>query len=238
MSGYDRYVYPGTNVLTNKLDIRDEAKLREVECGMTNANIARLRSEGVTGRFDRAHIQAIHKAVFGDIYDWAGEFREVTTYKGGTEFAKPEEIIGKLNSLAADIRAADYFRGLDADNAAKALAGTMAKLNAIHPFREGNGRTQRIFMEQLALNAGYELDMSKVSENDMRNASMASARGNNNLMTYIFKSNMKPTGTLGPVKAEEALARSGEKKSVWARLKIAFSKDDRQDDHDKERRYD
>lgn len=234
---YDRYVYPGTMVLINKFGIEDEKKLHEVERGYTLRRTRDLREKGVTGRFDRAHIQAIHKELFGAIYDWAGEFRDVTTYKGGTEFAKPEEIIGKLNALAGEIRDADYFRGLPKKETAAALSSTMAKLNLIHPFREGNGRTQRIFMEQLAMNAGYELDLSKVSENDMRNASIAANIGRGQLMTYLFESNMEPTGTLGPVKIEEAPARSGEKKSVWAKLKSAFSKDGGQDDrdYDKER---
>jgi fido (protein-threonine AMPylation protein) len=76
----------------------------------------------------------------------------------------------------------------------------MCRLNQIHPFREGNGRTQRLFVEQLASNAGYDLDFSHVSENDMRNASFAaSVQGDTRLMRYLIFSNMTETGALGPV---------------------------------------
>lgn len=76
----------------------------------------------------------------------------------------------------------------------------MCRLNQIHPFREGNGRTQRLFVEQLASNAGCDLDFSHVSENDMRNASFAaSVQGDTRLMRYLIFSNMTETGALGPV---------------------------------------
>ena len=98
------------------------------------------------------------------------------------------------------IRDKNYFRGLLLSDTASGLTDVMCRLNQIHPFREGNGRTQRLFVEQLASNAGYDLDFSHVSENDMRNASFAaSVQGDTRLMRYLIFSNMTETGALGPV---------------------------------------
>lgn len=186
----DRYVYPGTNVLVNKFGITDQGKLGDVERMSSAANAMLLMKEGVTGRFDRQHIQDIHRRIFGDVYGWAGEFRDIQIWKGGTEFVAPEGIEAEIDGLCGRIRDAGYLQGLDHDGAANAFADVMADLNGIHPFREGNGRTQRAFIGQLALNAGYDLDFTKMSENDMRNASMAAARGNRNLMRYLFRDAM------------------------------------------------
>lgn len=184
---HDRYVYPGTNVLMNKFNIMDAGKLETVERGLSSRQISLLRDTGVTGKFDVDHLKSIHEQVFGKIYDWAGEFRGIQVWKGGTEFAAPNEIKDKLEHLCDKIRERNYFRDMDHDGAANAMADAMSELNMIHPFREGNGRTQRAFLGQLALNAGYDLDFTKMSENDMRNASMSAARGNGNLMRYLFR---------------------------------------------------
>lgn len=228
---FDRYVYPGTNVLVNKFGIMDAAALEPVERSMSSRAIACMESEGVTGRFDRQHIQDIHWRIFGEVYDWAGEFRDIQIWKGGTEFAAPDEIPDNLDSLCAGIQKAGYFQGVDRIGTANAIADIMADLNLIHPFREGNGRTQRAFISQLALNAGYDLDFTKMSENDMRNASMAANRNNRNLMRYLFRDAMsEKLYGLGPVRAAApetpALLETPKKpreQGAMARMKALFA---------------
>lgn len=217
---FDRYVYPGTNILVNKFGLTDATALESIERTVSAKAIADMKAEGVTGRFDQPHLQDIHKRIFGDLYDWAGEFRDIQIWKGGTEFAAPEEIPDKIDALCAGIRAAGYFQRLDRAGTADALADVLADLNKIHPFREGNGRTQRAFVSQLALNAGYDLDFTKMSENDMRNASMAANRGNRNLMRYLFRGAMseKIYGP-GPVRAGAA-----REQGAMARLKATFGR--------------
>lgn len=204
---YDRYVYPGTNILVNKFDIRDPARLETAERKVSNLAIAEMRFGGVTGRFDPEHLKSIHRRIFGAVYGWAGEFRDIEIWKGGTAFVAPEGIEYEIDDLCGRIRDAGYFHGMPHDDTANALTDAMADLNAIHPFREGNGRTQRAFIGQLALNAGYDLDFTKMSENDMRNASMAAARGNRNLMRHLFRDAMSERiyGP-GPVGAEPEAA--------------------------------
>lgn len=197
---FDHYVYPGMDILKNKLGITDKQMAYDFERTFSSKRIGVLQKQGITGRFDTAHLKAIHKFVFGDIYDWAGEFRDIQIFKGLTEFTAPEKIQFELDVLCADIRDKNYFRGLSKYAAADGLADAMCRLNQIHPFREGNGRTQRLFMEQMALNAGYILDFSQVSENAMRNASFfASVRGDSRPMQCLFASSMTDAGSLGPV---------------------------------------
>lgn len=184
---FDHYVYPGTNILKNRQGITDKQMAYDFERTFSSKRIGVLRKQGITGKFDTTHLKAIHKFVFGDIYDWAGEFRDIQIFKGLTEFTAPENIQSELDVLCADIRDKNYFRGLSKYAAADGLADAMCRLNQIHPFREGNGRTQRLFMEQMALNAGYNLDFSQVSENAMRNASFfASVRGDSRPMQCLF----------------------------------------------------
>lgn len=223
---YDRYVYPGTNVLVNKFGITDATALSSIERTVSAKAIADMKIDGVTGRFDRRHLQDIHKRIFGDIYDRAGEFRDIQIWKGGTEFVAPEGIEYELDDLCGRIRDAGYFQCMDRAGTANALADVTADLNLIHPFREGNGRTQRAFVSQLALNAGYDLDFTKMSENDMRNASMAAARGNRNLMRYLFRDAM--SGRIyepGPVMADVRLVQEQPcKQGAMARLMAIFGK--------------
>lgn len=197
---FDRYVYPGTDILRNKQGIEDKIVAYDSERRISSMRAIELQRQGITGRFDAAHLQSIHKFLFQDVYDWAGEFRDIDIFKGMTEFIAPDRIQAELDEFCGDIRDKNYFRGLSKPDAADAMADAMCRLNLIHPFREGNGRTQRVFMEQLAANAGYDLDFSNMSENDMRDASFAaSVRGENRLMRYVFRSNMTETGVMGPV---------------------------------------
>lgn len=191
---FDQYVYPGTNVLKNKFNITDSVELERAERGATLANILEMADNDITGRFDAVHLRSIHKRIFGNIYDWAGEFRDIQLWKGGTEFSAPEKIGSDLDTLCSRIKAADYFRGMPRDATANALADVMIELNQIYPFREGNGRTQRVFVGQLAQNAGYRLDFTKISENDMRDASFSAAHGRRNLMQYLFRSSISGDG--------------------------------------------
>ena len=96
----DRYVYPGTNVLVNKFGITDLGTLSGVVCMSSAANAMLLMREGVTGQFDRQHIQDIHRRIFGDVYGWAGEFRDIRIWKGsGTEFVAPGGIEAEIDGL-------------------------------------------------------------------------------------------------------------------------------------------
>ena len=180
MNEQEGYTYPGTHVLKNKGDIRDLAALQRFERGATAIRIQELRENPVRGEYDLAHLQAIHKQVFKDVYEWAGEVRKVDIAKGPagyrTLFTFKEDVPQKAQEIQATIKDANYLRGLHKEQFAGKMAEVYAGLNEMHPFLEGNGRSTREFVGQLAKDAGYQLDYAKV-DNTARGESGACTRG-------------------------------------------------------------
>jgi len=170
----DPYCYEGTSVLKNRLDLRTQAELEEFETA-----IASQRAEEALpdGNLDQQHYCALHHHLYQDVYDWAGEVRTVRTAKGGNPFCYPENITAQLAKLFRELVAANHFRGLDADAFAKAAAHFLGELNAVHPFREGNGRTQLIFLKLIAAAAGYDVNLARVDAPAMLAAMIASYHG-------------------------------------------------------------
>ncbi len=168
----DPYVYPGTNVLRNLRDIRDPARLAKFEMDMTTRRPGELTREPRTGRFDAHHIQTIHRHIFQDVYPWAGEVRRVNISRPGQfRFAFPEQIIPSLTKLSDDLAKERHLGNISLPKFCNRAAHYMGELNAIHPFRDGNGRTQREFIRQLAARNGYSLDWSRVSRDQIAEAS-------------------------------------------------------------------
>jgi cell filamentation protein len=177
----DPYVYPGTNVLRNLRDIRDSEILNEFEADATSRRIRQLEYKPSPGALDTRHLQTIHHHIFQDVYSWAGEFRTVNISRSGQfPFAFPEQIIPSLDRLSGELRKERYLVGADRSKFCNRGAHYLGELNAIHPFREGNGRTQRQFIRQLAGRNGYALDWSPVPRDQMAEASRQSfQRGDN-----------------------------------------------------------
>lgn len=170
-----RYCYPGTDVLINRFDVRDPAKLLEMERRFTMYRYAELMRRGMKGHFDLKYLQKIHQYLFQDIYPWAGKLRMVNISKGHAFCLYPyieiqfEEMYQKL---AED----DFLRQMtDRKVLGRKLSYYLSELNAIHPFREGNGRAQRSYFELLLReNACYEIDFGKVTKEQMLAASVSS----------------------------------------------------------------
>ncbi len=137
----DPYCYKGTTTLKNKLGLRNPALLESFELEMTalRANEALPR-----GEYDPRHYRRVHHHLFQDVYRWAGKYRTVRTSKAGNPFCFPEYIEKEMNRLFATLRQSLAAENIEqfVDQATRFLAD----LNAIHPFREGNGRGQLAFM--------------------------------------------------------------------------------------------
>ncbi|WP_120513122.1 putative adenosine monophosphate-protein transferase Fic [Photobacterium salinisoli] len=147
--------YPGSAVLINLLNINDEDELALAERDFT-----RVRAEHFVPEFDRfdlAYLRQIHFTLFQDLYSWAGDIRRVDITKGQSRFCHARNIEREATRLFASLADESYLCGLDFDHFIRRIAHYYCELNVIHPFREGNGRVQRIFFEILALNAGYEI---------------------------------------------------------------------------------
>jgi cell filamentation protein len=173
----DPYVYPGTDVLRNNLGIRDAAGLARVEADLTNWNGLCLAAEPIPGDFDLAHLRAFHRFLFRDLYDWAGELRTVSLAKADL-FCMPEHIESYGAEIFGTLADERHLRGLNLERFVDRLAHHFANANALHPFREGNGRAQRAFFAQLAAEAGYRLDWQLVDPQRNIDASAAAMQGN------------------------------------------------------------
>jgi cell filamentation protein len=154
------YCYPGTDVYRNKLDIRDSETLDNYERLITAIQMECLpRDIAITP----SGFRVIHHHLLHPIYDWAGEDRYVDTGRPGAPFCKADYIGAQLDQRFAAINAEDNLRGLDADRFAARAAEHINELNAIHPFLDGNGRTLRGFVENLATQAGHEIDIARIN---------------------------------------------------------------------------
>lgn len=175
----DPYVHPGTSVLRNLRDIRNPERLSEFEAQATNFRIRQLEHKALVGSFDTLHLRAVHHHIFRDVYTWAGEFRTVDISKGGQLFGLKQHIVPFLEKTFAELQKEHYLAGADSKGFANRGAHYLGEINAIHPFRDGNGRTQREFIRQLAVRNGYALDWSRMSQDQMIEASRQSLKAGN-----------------------------------------------------------
>jgi cell filamentation protein len=172
----DPYTDPVTGVLRNKLGFAVAADLEAAEREITHAALIWLRESPVQGAWDLLHLCAIHRRIFGDVYDWAGQVRTVAIAKGSM-FCLPQFIEPAAAETFRQLRQENFLRGLARDTFTDRLTHYLGGVNAVHPFREGNGRTQRAFFEQLAADAGYTLDWQHLDAERNILASDAIMRG-------------------------------------------------------------
>jgi len=170
----DPYLYPGTEVLKNLRNIRDSEVLSEFEAEAAGRRLLELTASPAEGQFNTVHLRAIHKYIFQDVFAWAGHFRTVDISKGGHQFARADFLEIALADLFRKLGLEKYLLGLDAPTFAKRAAFFMGEINAAHPFREGNGRTQREFIRQLAVKSGVTLNWSRITRDQMTAASRSS----------------------------------------------------------------
>ena len=126
------------------------------------------------GKFDIGHLRKIHWYLFRDIFPWAGELRQTRMSKpGSAEFAHPQFIQSYLDALFTELKSEQHLRALSREKFAERASYYWGELNAVHPFREGNGRTQREFLRQLAAQAGHHVSWANLQEIENREASIA-----------------------------------------------------------------
>jgi cell filamentation protein len=157
----DPYTDPVTGLLRNKLGLDTAAALEAAEREITHAAMILLRGSPVRATHDLPHLCAIHRRIFGDIYDWVGQVRTVAIAKGSM-FCLPQFIEQAMAGISAQLRQEGFLRALGRDAFGDRLAYYLGEVNAVHPFREGNDRAQRAFFEQLAAGAGYALDWQEL----------------------------------------------------------------------------
>ena len=148
-------------------------RLNQFESDHFFARLLELHENPIRGSFDSDHLRHIHHYLFQDVYAWAGEFRTVPIAKGNSFFARPEHIRAELQKLFHQLAGEQFLRGIDSSGFCRRAAHYLGEINALHPFREGNGRAQREFIRELAAEAGYEIAWDLVTQNEMFAASVA-----------------------------------------------------------------
>lgn len=215
--------YEGTTCLINKLNIRDEQVLAKVESTIVIGKISCLMKQPIQGNFDFEHYQSIHRFLFCDLYDWAGQIRDVNLSKKGTAFVSVSEIYTCGNLFFKRLR---EFRadGLNRRELAENIADFYHTLNMLHPFREGNGRTQRIFFAQWAKQClNYQIDFSLLEPDEFMIATIYAAQGVMDYLTDCFdvilqhsmpENNISKTYSVIEAEDEEYIA---EEEDEWER---------------------
>jgi cell filamentation protein len=187
----DPYCYKGTSILRNRLGLRDQEALDAFEA---EATAQRFAEPLPAGRFGAAHYRAVHHHLFGDVFPWAGQFRRVRIAKGGSMFCYPEHIPSEMARVFGELKAKQWLRGLPADEFARECAHFLAELNAIHPFRDGNGRTQLAFVTLLAFAAGHQVDFERIDPEPFLAAMIESFQGREQPLNLALRRMILPIG--------------------------------------------
>ena len=172
--GNDPHSERGHSCPKNVYGYTDYRLLQPIEAALVQRRALQLEDGGVTGAFDVPHLQEIHRFLFRDVFPWAGQFRVVNISKGSSNFGNAAFLDSALTELLAKLKAEDFFGGLSSESFAKRAAFYLGEINAIHPFREGNGRTQREFIRQLGLKNGHEVVWAGFTQEQMTRASILS----------------------------------------------------------------
>lgn len=188
-AGVDPYCYPGTTILINKLDLKDASVLSDFELEVTSA---RLEAGVPRGAFDAKHFCDVHHHLFQDVYTWAGELRTIRIAKGDSMFCYPENIAAELNRIFGWLQQHHNLQGLDRESFAAQGAHFLAEINAIHTFREGNGRAQLSFMAALAAEAGHPFRLRVLNPKTFLQAMITSFGGDEEPLRQQLLQLIKP----------------------------------------------
>ena len=189
-SNDDHYVDPETGVLKNRLGITDEATLEESEAAYVAIKSFQLSQTPLKANFDIAHLQAIHRHLFSDVYEWAGELRTIDISKGGNLFAHHNHIQSAAAQVFKGLADERQLQGLDPAAFSERATHYLGEINALHPFREGNGRAQREFISHLGQNTGYYIAWENVKAAEMLEASIQSFKGDTSKLAAIIRENI------------------------------------------------
>lgn len=179
--------YPGTTVLVNRYGLQTQGELDAVEAALVTAKAMQWEEKPLCHTFDFEHYKQIHRYLFGELYDWAGTVRTINISKKGTRFCPAEEIPRVSRALFERLENRRFFRGLSKTEFTLELIDLYERTNELHPFREGNGRTQRVFLAQLAQEAEHRLDFASVDPDELMIATIYAAQGIEDPLKKLFE---------------------------------------------------
>ena len=226
----DPYVWSGSTVLRNLAGITDQQTLDIVE---RETVLQRLREGCPSGAFDRQHLQAIHHHLFQDMYEWAGQVRTLNISKGVSHFIPHQYIDTGLADVHQRLEAANCLRGLDADRFAAQAGEIIGDVNYVHPFREGNGRTQIEYLRQLGAQAGHMIELKAFDRDRWIEASVLANAGTYAPMAEEIR--MAIVSDRERQRVDEAAERERVAQAYRERMEAARSAHRERGDRDRER---
>jgi len=189
---HDKYCYPDTDVLINLLNIHDADLLAEAEAEITAVRYQTyLSSVRPLADFTFEHLQFLHIHLFQDLYSWAGQIRDVDLAKGTTRFCTSSRVEAEALKWFKQLPALAHIQSQQ--QLVEKIADMFCELNLIHPFRDGNGRTQRFFFEELLFALGYDLTWPEISQEDWVYANIAGVELDLSPLILIFQKAISPT---------------------------------------------
>ena len=184
--GSQENCYPDSTVLINKFNIRNQHELDMVEKQITLLRGVQAEQETAFTDVDFDFYKNLHKKIFGDIYEWAGSVRTVNISKKGTVFCNADEIehIGALKFRR--LKNMNYLKDMNDGKFLDELTDLYHELNMLHPFREGNGRTLRLFIALLVRNTDRDIDFGGSDSDLLMIAAIKAAQGDRMLLRQVF----------------------------------------------------
>lgn len=183
-TGEDPYCYENSLTLKNKFNITDDVILQKAEKEISAE--ASYSIQFKSPPYDLNYLKNIHFKLFSKIYSWAGEIRRIDISKEDTRFCTASRIEPEATKIFKKLAERNFFVELSTKELIEKLAELYGNLNIIHPFREGNGRTQRILFEHIAWNCNYNLDWSVAFKDEWIRANILSVHCDFSLLEKIF----------------------------------------------------
>ena len=183
--------YPGTGVLINKLDIMDQKQLDENETLITSVKTLQIEMQPVTVEPNFAYLKHLHFTLFSELYSWAGEIRTINISKMRTAFCPADQIEATAQAIFERLQDCHYFRGLPRTELVCELTDLYDSINYLHPFREGNGRVQRLYFRQLAQWIDHSLNFAAVGSDRMMIATIRASAGVMDDLRQVFEEILK-----------------------------------------------
>lgn len=208
------YTDPESGFLRNEVSATTHEEIDQAAAEVLPERLKALADDPIPCTGDREQLQATHRLLFDGIFDWAGEFRKTDIDKEGTDFTPAAEVDSAIDELFTELAAEDLLRGLPRPRFVRRLAYYYARLNDIHPFREGNGRTQRLFWAQVALHAGWYVDLEGMDKAENNEASrVASQDGDLEPLAVLLDERTRVTANVE--QGEKDLRKTVQRKQRW-----------------------
>lgn len=178
------HLITGTNVLRNKLGITDADELEEAERIITER--AAEKFTFILPPYTLTTLCDIHHSLFSDIYEWAGKIRTVDISKDRTRFCNFSRIVPEANKLFSQLEKSDFLVDLNREELIESAAELYGEINVVHPFREGNGRAQRLLFEHIIINTGHDVTWEPITQDEWIRANEMAFFGDSGPLELIF----------------------------------------------------